>query len=495
MSSSRIFSRTDCVHTVSLLSVLVVCLGAGCISVGPNYERPESDLPDAWNRAAMDGLAAGAPSLVTWWDVLGDPVLSDLVAQAVVSNLDVRIVLARLEVAEARYGVSRSSYFPTIQGVGSASAVRSSEDTTPLLPDGVSREGERYQLGADFAWELDLWGRVRRSVEAAKASTEAAEEAYRDSLVILSSQVALTYVDLRTVQQRIKDLEANIEMLKETLDIVRNRNHAGLVPDLNVAQAERDLAVAEASLPPLRALLFRSLNRLGVLVGREPSFLHERLGQPAPIPAVPDRIEIGLPADLLRQRPDIRQRERELAAQNARIGVAKAEYYPIFSLPGTFILDAYDAGNLFDSGSLAYGFGPAFRWNLFAGGRVRQSVRVEQARTKELLARYEQQILLAVEDVETAMSDLVQQRAQLAALDQATAAAQRTMDMSMVLYRSGLTDFQNVLDAQRILIAQESDLAQSSGRLCAAAVRLYKALGGGWQLPEPVMDKEPLKGE
>ena len=264
-----------------------------------------------------------------------------------------------------------------------------------------------------------------------------------------------------------------------------------------MAQAERDLAVAEASLPSLRAALFAAMNRLGVLAGREPSALHELLAAPAPIPAVPEEVAVGLPAELLRQRPDIRQRERELAAQNARIGVAKAEYFPIFSLPGTFVLEAADAGNLFDGGSLAYSFGPQFRWNLFAGGRVRQNVRLEEARTKELLARYEQQVLQAVEEVETAMSDLAQERARQQKLNEAVAAAQRTMDMSMVLYRSGLTDFQNVLDAQRILIAQESDLAGSSGRMCAALVRVYKALGGGWQVaaPEPAPAEEAKVSE
>jgi NodT family efflux transporter outer membrane factor (OMF) lipoprotein len=445
-------------------------------------------MPDAWNQAVRQDLGAGAPALAGWWQVLGDPVLSDLIAQATASNLDVKAVAARLEAAQAAYGVARSAYVPTVQGLGGAAAVRSSEATTPVLPEGVDREGELYQIGADFAWELDLWGRVRRQVESARASYQAAEEAYRDSLVVLFSQVAGDYIAVRTIQQQISNLEANVAMLRETLDIVKNRNMAGLVPDLNVAQAERDLAVTEANLPDLRARLFAAVNRLGVLTGREPRSLHEKLAEPRPIPAVPDHVESGLPAELLRQRPDIRQRERELAAQNARIGVAQAEFYPIFSLPGAFVLEAADPGNLFDSGGLAYRFGPAFRWNLFAGGRVRQNVNVEKARTKELLARYEQQVLRAVEEVETALSDLAQERVRQAKLKEAADAARRTMDMSMVLYRSGLTDFQNVLDAQRILIAQESDLAGSSGRLCANLVKLYKALGGGWQAaaPEPV---------
>jgi len=466
---------------------------SGCMSVGPDYKRPETEAPDAWNQAVTKDLESGKPNLMTWWTLLGDPMLSDLITQAAVSNLDVRAVLYRLEAAEARYGVSRSAYYPTVQGIGSAGSERLSEDTTPQLPPGIDRENQRYQLGADFAWELDLWGRVRRSVESAKASTEAAEEAYRDSLVVLSSQVALSYIDVRTLQRRISDLESNIQMLEDTLNIVQNRNSAGLVPDLNVAQAERDLAAAEASLPPLRASLFASLNRLGVLAGREPSAMHDLLEKPAPIPSIPEKVEVGLPAELLRQRPDIRQAERQLAAQNARIGVATAEYYPIFSLPGSFVLDAYDSGNLLDSGSLTYGFGPSFRWNLFTGGRVRQTVRVEEARTKELLARYEQQVLLAVEEVENAMSDLAQERVRYTKLERAVSASRRTVDMSSVLYRSGLTDFQNVLDAQRSLIAQEADLADSSGRLCAAMVRLYKALGGGWPLPEPAPEKSRLK--
>ena len=473
-------------HLACFVLPLGCVLLAGCLSVGPDYERPETQTPDAWNQAVSQDLASGSSPVVTWWELFSDPALSLLILDAAQANLDLKAVVARLEQAQAQYGVARSQYWPTVNGIGSAGATRASEDTTPVMPESLDREGQLYQLGADFAWELDLWGRVRRIVESSRASYEAAEEAYRDALVVLFSRVALNYVEVRTLQQQIAKLEENIAMLKETLDIVKNRNLAGLVPDLNVAQAERDLAVAEASLPSLRAALFAALNRLGVLAGREPSALHESLAAPAPIPTVPETVAAGLPAELLRQRPDIRQRERELAAQNARIGVAKAEYFPIFSLPGTFVLEAADAGNLFDGGSLAYSFGPQFRWNLFSGGRVRQNVRLEEARTKELLARYEQQVLQAVEEVETSMSDLAQERVRQAKLNEAVSAAQRTMDMSLVLYRSGLTDFQNVLDAQRILIAQESDLAASSGRLAANLVKLYKALGGGWQVAAPV---------
>lgn len=462
---------------------------AGCASIGPDYQRPEAPIADAWNRAVMQDLETGRPNLVAWWEILDDPLLTGLITEAAASNHNVRIVLARLEAAEARYGVTRSAYFPTVQGLGSAAAVRSSEETTPALPPGIDREGERYQLGAEFAWELDLWGRVRRSVESARASVEAADEAYRDALVVLASQVALNYIEARTLQEQIKSLESNVAMLTDSLDIVRNRNLAGLVPDLNVAQAERDLAIAEAGLPPLRAALFAKINRIGLLTGQSSHTMHERLAAAAPIPSVPEQIEAGLPVDLLRQRPDIRQRERELAAQTARIGVAKAEFYPVFALPGSFVLDAFDAGQVFGSGSLAYSFGPAFRWNLFAGGRVRQSVRAEEARTRELLAAYEQQVLLAVEEVENAMVDLIQERARKASLAAAVGAARRTLDMSNVLYRSGLTDFQNVLDAQRLLIAQESESAQSAGRLGAAAVRLYKAFGGGWPSPDAPADE------
>ncbi len=474
-------------HLTVLTLTLAGVLLSGCLSVGPDYQRPETQTPDAWNQAVTRDLDSGKPAIADWWRVLDDPTLSLLILDAAQANLDLKAVAARLEQAQAQYGVARAQYWPTVNGIGFVGATRASEDTTPVIPESLDREGELYQLGGDFAWELDLWGRVRRIVESSRASYEAAEEAYRDALVVLFSRVALNYVDVRTFQQQILKLEANIAMLKETLDIVKNRNMAGLVPDLNVAQAERDLAVAEAALPNLRAALFAAINRLGVLTGRAPAEMQAKLAEPGPIPQVPALVEVGLPAELLRQRPDIRQRERELAAQNARIGVAKAEYYPIFSLPGTFVLEAADAGNLFNGGSLAYSFGPAFRWNLFAGGRVRQNVRLEQARTRELYARYEQQVLQAVEEVETSMSDLVQERARQAKLQEAVAAARRTMDMSMVLYRSGLTDFQNVLDAQRILIAQESDLAGSSGRLCANVVKLYKALGGGWQVaaPEP----------
>lgn len=468
------------------LAGLFLLGGSGCFTVGPDYERPETRMPDAWNQVATEGLGSGASPVVAWWDLFGDPGLSILILDAAEANRDLKAVAARLEQAQAQYGVARSQFWPTVSGVGFAGATRASEDTVPVIPESLEREGQLYQLGGEFAWELDLWGRVRRIVESSRASYEAVEEAYRDALVVLFSQVTLTYIDARTLQQQILKLEENVGMLGETLEIVRNRNLAGLVPDLNVAQAERDLAVAEAALPTLRAAWFASVNRLGVLTGRLPSALHEMLSEPRPIPRTPDQVEVGLPAELLRQRPDIRRRERELAAQSARIGVARAEFYPLFALPGTFVLEAADAGNLFSGGSLAYRFGPAFRWNLFSGGRVRQNVRLEEARTRELLALYEQQVLRAVEEVETAMSDLAQERARQVKLAVAVSAAQRTMDMSLVLYRSGLTDFQNVLDAQRILIVQESDWIGSTGRTSANLVRLYKALGGGWQVAAPV---------
>lgn len=476
-----------------LLAAALVPGLSGCFTVGPDYRTPEPRMPDAWNRQILGGWDSGRPALADWWQVMDDPALSLLILDAAQGNLDLKAVLARLEQAEAQYGVARAQYWPAVNGTGFAGATRASEDTAPVLPEGLDREGELYQLGAEFAWELDLWGRVRRIVESSRASYEAVQEAYRDALVVLFSQVALNYIEARTLQQQIARLEENVARLRETLDIVRNRNLAGLVPDLNVAQAERDLAVAEAALPDLRARLFAVVNRLGVLAGRPPADLQARLAEPGPIPRVPDQVEVGLPAELLRQRPDIRQRERELAAQNARIGVARADFYPLFALPGTFVLEAADAGNLFSGGSLAYRFGPAFRWNLFSAGRVRQNVRLEEARTREALARYEQQVLQAVEEVETAMSGLAQERVRKARLEEAVAAARRTMDLSMTLYRSGLTDFQNVLDAQRILIAQESDLAGSAGRQGASLVRLYKALGGGWQVAAPEPAAQPAK--
>jgi NodT family efflux transporter outer membrane factor (OMF) lipoprotein len=304
-------------------------------------------------------------------------------------------------------------------------------------------------------------------------------------LVSLYAEVATTYTEVRALQARIRYALGNVETQRGSLQLTVDRRDAGIGSDLDVSQAELNLASTESFVPVLRSQLAVAVHALGVLVGRHPSALWTELSDEVPIPKPPPQIVVGLPTEVLRQRPDIRQAERELAAQTARIGVATAELYPTFSLVGTFTFESFDSSDLLERGSRSYGFGPSFRWNLFDGGRVRQAIQVEDARSEQALARYEQTVLSALEDVEDAMAAYVQENDRRDALARSSAAAAKAVELVNVLYRTGLTDFQNVLDTERSLFEQQDQLAESEGRVTQNLIGIYRALGGGWAVTAP----------
>ncbi|MCP5523174.1 MAG: efflux transporter outer membrane subunit [Verrucomicrobiales bacterium] len=456
----------------------VLWLGVLGCRVGPDYQPPEVRVPDAWHQAAAVDVSSPASSLVRWWTLFQDPTLEALINRASTGNLNLKIAAARIDEARALRGVARSGLLPQVNATGNAQVMRFSEATTPVPPGGDRQTGF-YSVGAAASWELDVWGRVRRAMESADASLAASVEDYRDTLVILNAEIAATYVEVRTLQERIRYAEQNAAMQAETLQLTRNLNDAGLVGDLDVSQASLNLARTRSAIPSYRAGLDQSINRLGVLLGHSPDALHAELVEPAPIPTPPQGILAGVPANLLRQRPDIRRAERLLAAQTARVGVATADLYPQLSLPGTLTLEAFDPGNL-DGSSLAYAFGPALRWNLFSGGRIRNTIRAEEARTAQSLHAYEQTVLLALEDTENSLVAVARERDRQVEVIQARDSARTSVGLVKDLYRSGLTHFQNVLDMERSLAVEEDNLAVSRGALAADAVAVYRALGGGW---------------
>lgn len=466
----------------------------GCLTVGPDYEQPEVEAPDTWNQELMEDFTSDTPTLASWWSVFADPQLNELIVRAAESNRTLRIAAARVQESKALLGVADSQFWPQVSALGGVYGTRISEETTAVIPQGFSPENTLYQVGVDVGWELDLFGRVRRSVESASASLEVSMEDYRDTMVLLYAEVAAAYMDVRSLQARIEYARANAVAQRDTLQLTRDRNQAGLVPDLDVSQAQLNLARTESFIPALRSQLKRTVNRLGVLLGEYPASLYDDMMKSAPVPLPPAEVAIGLPADLLRQRPDVRSTERGLASQHARIGVAKAEFYPIFALPGTFTLDAFDAGNL-NSGALAYTFGPTFRWNLFSAGRVRNNVRAEEARTVQALNQYEQVVLQAVSEVESAMAALAEERDRHARLLEAVAAAERSVELVRTLYKAGLTNFQNVLDMERSLAEQQDELATNEGLMSRALIGLYTALGGGWEAAAPQNKGSPEVSE
>ncbi len=443
-----------------------------CVTAGPDYVRPESPVPDAWHAAPDPALVPDAAMVREWWTLLGDPVLTELIEEAADENLGLKVAVARVDEARARLRMALGGRWPQVGAEGAV--VRSEGGESGLLPPYLETI---HSAGVGAAWELDLFGRVRRSVEAASAGYEASAEDRTD--------VALIYLDVRTMQARLEAAESNIASQRKILALTRARFTHGLATDLEVAQAERVLASSEVEVPLLRIALERGINTLAVLLGQTPGSLHARLAEPAPIPVPPAKVTVGLPVDLLRQRPDIRRAERRLAAQTARVGLATAELYPKLTLTGRFGYEALSSSDLFDAGSRVFSLGPALRWNVFAGGRLRAQIAAEDARATQALLGYEQTVLGALNEVENALIAYVEQRVRFEALERAVAASQRSLELATRLYKEGLVGFQDVLDAQRAVFAFENQLAAARGVSAASFVQLYRALGGGWDPAAP----------
>ena len=492
MTIHSIFAGPRAVIPRAAAIFLVVFL-AGCITVGPDYEEPAATVPDAWYTAATAGIEEGEASLQTWWAVFGDPVLNDLIARATVSNLDLEAAVYRLQEARALRGVVASQRKPNVVLDGSASRSEPSDlgMLGDLVPEGESLDAQNlFDLSAVAGWEIDLWGRIRRSVESADAAIEVSLEDYRDVLVSLYSEVAANYIQVRTFQERIALAHANVEAQQETVGLTRDRFRTGLVSALDVAQAESNLANTEALIPQLEIELEIAANRLAVLLGETPGMLHDELLPPTDVPADPGTLATTLPAELLRQRPDIRRAERALASQNAQIGVATAALYPTFSLSGLIGLQATSFDDLGSGDALTWSVGLPIQWNLFTGGRVRSQIEVEEARTRQAYVTYEKTVLFALEEVQNSMVAYGRERARRDKLATSVGATQRSLDLVLTQYRAGLTNFQNVLDTQRSLLNRQDEYAASKGLVLADLIAVYRSLGGGWA--PPTEDEDPL---
>ncbi|KIX15253.1 efflux transporter outer membrane subunit [Dethiosulfatarculus sandiegensis] len=459
----------------------------GCAAVGPDYVAPKPEMPSAWQEIEDPAVKPGEAQIRTWWTVFDDPLLTSLIERAAKGNLDLMTAMARVKQARAQLGVATGEMLPTLDASGSATRQRGSE--YDIAPGGVTQDRLLGQL--DASWEIDLFGRIRRSIEAAKADYQATTEDRNDVMLTLYADVARTYFAARTAQARFYTAQENIRSQKKVLKLTKTRLDTGLATSLDVAQAESVLASSEAELPPFKIDYYQSVHALALLLGKQPGALKAELKAFKPIPKLPAEVKLGMPADLLRRRPDIRQAERSLAAETARIGVATADLYPSFTITGAFGVAATDAGDLFKSGSGLYSFGPAFSWNLFQGDRIRAQIRAQDAVTEQALYTYEQTVLKALGEVEDALTSYVQARIRVEALKRTVQASRRTLELSVGLYKDGLKDFQSVLDAQRSLFSYANEYAAAQGDTAANLVQLYKALGGGWQ---PV-DSEPKKKE
>lgn len=463
-----------------IVAVLVAVGLAGCASVGPDYVAPAPDAPAAWSRLEEGGPAQDghAGDISQWWRALNDPLLTTLVDEALLANHDVRDAQSRLRAARARRAVAMAGFFPGLDASGSGSRAMSSRETG----SGLTREN--YKAGLDASWELDVFGGTRRDFEAAGADLQASVASLNAARVSLAAEVALSYVEMRSLQQRLRIAQANLASQSETLQLTRWRAQAGLTDSQDVAQALSSREQTRAQIPALEISLVENQHSLDILLGKPPGSLRNRLDADKGLPRPSDKIAVGIPADVLRQRPDIQAAERTLAAETARVGVAEAARYPSFSLSGSIGLEALTLGALGYSGAETWSLLGGITAPIFQAGRLRAQVEVQDAAREQALLAYEQTVLEALRDVENALISLTRSGQRAETLKIAAEAAQNAADMARLRYSSGLVDFQPVLDSERNALSTEDSLASANADRVRALIRLYKALGGGWT-PQP----------
>lgn len=464
----------------SVALALSVLLGA--CTVGPDYVAPADDVPGRFAEQPASGPAAPAAEGM-WWRNLGDPLLDDLVEQALGANDDLAAAKARIVEARAERAAVAAQDGPEVALDGAYARQHGSANVpigTPPGGLGPNLGSNLYLAGFDAAWELDLFGGTRRAVESADAALDATIADRRAVALTLVAEVARNYVELRAGQRRLAIAQQLLALRRDTLHLVTAQFDSGLVGALDKIRAEADLADSEAEIPALDAALRGSIYRLGVLVGKPPEAMLDPLLPPLPIPAADLDVPPGLPSDLLKRRPDIRAAERRIAAASARIGVREADLYPHFSLTGDAGFESLDARTLFSGGSRYFSVGPSVRWLVFDAGRIRDEVLAERARTDAAAAVYRKTVLTALSEVESALVTYGRQQIRRAALQREVTAAQQAVDLATRLYARGLQDFLTVLDAERSLHAAETGLADSQGDVALALIALYKALGGDW---------------
>jgi len=480
-------------YRIGNLIIACAMLLIGCAQVGPDFIRPEPQVMPQWMEADEAQVRTSAADYLMWWTAFKDPVLDNLVQIAYAQNIPLRVAGARVFEARARLGIAIGEQYPQFQqAVGSALDIRESE-RTPTAPQRRSPadqfEYKQAQVAAAASWEIDFWGKFQRAVESEDANFLDSIAAYDNALVSLTAEVARTYVVIRTIEERLRIARENVDIQKESLRIVQARFEAGAGTGLDVQQALAQLRGTEAVVPQFEASLRQAKNALCILLGMPPGNLEHLLSDRLSIPQAPMEVAVGIPADLLRRRPDIRSAELQAAAQSALIGVAKADLYPAFTLNGTFGFLASDVGR-FGLGDIAawssrYGsFGPSFAWNIFNYGQITNNVRVQDARFQELVFSYQNTVLRAQQEVEDALTGFLQSQKSLIRLAEAAEAAKQSANLAFLQYQSGATNYTTVISAQQFLLSDQDSLAVAQGAVPQGLIAVYRSLGGGWELRE-----------
>ncbi len=471
--------------------MLCLLAAAGCTAVGPDYESPGLVPQEPWHSPMIQGLTleqANPEHLAQWWQIFNDPILSDLIDQAILANLDLRLALARVTQYRALREIEGADTRPTLDTSGSAAWTGTSNEK------GKGTVDTAYTAGLTAGWEIDLFGRIRRSIEAANADLAAQQEALRDVLISLVADLAQSYIEVRTYQARLAVVRESITSQTESRQLTLWRYQAGLTDELALRQASYNLESAKSRIPTLESSLSATMNRVAVLTGRRPGWVHTLLSDVVSLPELSPTVAVGLPADVIRRRPDIREAENELMAQTARVGVATADLYPSLSLAGSIGVEGISpgrlAGNITDPSHWLRKIMTSVSWNLFDAGAIRKKILVQSALQKQALIRYESAILDAVEEVENCLVNYANEQTRHDILVRAVAEAGQAEQLAQKKYLAGLTDFTAVLDAQRTQLSFRNDLAESRGTMVSNLILLYKALGGGWAPIETLNHRE-----
>jgi NodT family efflux transporter outer membrane factor (OMF) lipoprotein len=480
-------------HKKKLATIITVTLISGCELVGPDYIKPEETLQKDWISAPASKLDKRNAQLATWWKVFNDPVLNKLITEARSQNLTLQATGARIFEARAQLGIATGLEYPQLQQANGNVNQKQISAYAPNTSPAIDRVFASTGIGLDVGWELDVWGQFRRGVEANQANLDASIASFDDVLVSLTAEVARTYTLIRTSEALIQVAKDNIKIQERTVEIAKTLFKGGAINELDYLQAETLLNNTRATLPPFENQLQQGKNALNVLLGKPPSTIDHYLTEKQPIPVAPLQAAIGVPAEMLRRRPDIRAAERRMASQSALIGVAEADLYPHFSLLGSISLSASDAaltyasmggstlGQLFNAKSFQYSIGPSVSWNLFNYGRIKNQVRVEDARFQALIATYQNTVLNAAKEAENALSGFVNAQKQREELQKSYEAAKRSTELSLYQYQEGLVDYQRVLDSQRSLASAQDAYTRSHSEVASNLITLYKAVGGGWE--------------
>ena len=468
--------------------ILAVCLQlglwTGCM-VGPDFVPPRVQVPGTWTgptpAPAIQPATPAEQDLARWWTVFDDPNITALVNRAIQSNLDLMQAEARIRQAWAGRGIAASGMGPTVDATGSFQ-----RSQWPITNDseGGSSTFNQYQAGFDAGWELDIFGGIRRGIEAADADIKATVENRRDVLVSLTAEVVRNYIDLRAFQQRIAIAGKNLKTQEHSAKLTRLRFEGGFVSGLDVANAEAEVATTASGIPLLESAARKSIYSLSVLMGLEPAALVQELSPFLDIPAAPPSVPVGVPSDLLRRRPDIRRAEAGIHGATARIGVATADLFPRFTILGSAGLQGGDLSSTLNWAGRFWSIGPAVSWPVFDMGRIRSNIELQKALQEQDIITYRQTVLTALQEVENALISSAKEEEHRKTLARAVTFNEKAVELATKLYTMGHTDFLNVLTAQRSLYFSEDALVQSTGAVSTYLVALYKALGGGWEKEE-----------